>query len=66
MDISFFRMHPYRLVQWIVLWYCIVHLIIVILLKAADYIGRRIRAARKTRGRPAGISPAAGGRRTGL
>jgi len=44
---SIFRMHPYRLIQWIVVWYCICHLIIVILLKAVDFIWRRIKAARK-------------------
>lgn len=36
-------MHPYRLIQWIVLWYCIIHLIIVILLKAIDFIWGRIK-----------------------
>jgi len=44
---SIFRMHPFRLIQYIVAWYCICHLILVILLKAAIFVWGWISASLK-------------------
>lgn len=52
MDVEkvFLEMHPFRLMQYIVVWYCICHLIIVILLKAVIFIWGWIRPVREKMG----------------
>ena len=46
-------MHPFRLIQYIVVWFCICHLIIVILLKAVIFIWGWMRAAREEKAKAA-------------
>ena len=50
MENVIFSMQPYRLIQWIVVWYCICHLTIVILLNGVKFILRWLRPAWKKKG----------------
>ena len=50
MENIIFRMHPYRLMQWVVVWYCICHLTIFILLNVVEFIWKWLRPTRKKSG----------------